>query len=137
MITLKTSGNHYGMTVAWYQAVNFDRGGLMRPTFITGHEFVVLFGMTSGGVLICWLWYFYVVKANRENVHEAISGAFIQNLTVILVVFAVGLLALAGVLSGELTATLLSGIVGYVLGSSQTRHAPLPNTISSHEPPAS
>jgi hypothetical protein len=95
---------------------------------IDGQQFVILSISLAGAILVGWLSFFYVAKHTRESLRELIGGSFIQNLTVILVVAVAGCLALARVLSGEVTATLLSGIVGYVLGSVRT--APTPASVA-------
>jgi hypothetical protein len=65
-----------------------------------------------------WIWFWWVVMKKQESPSQIlVQTAFLQNLTVIGVVCASGLLALVGVIKGELEATLLTGIVGYVLGS--------------------
>jgi len=85
---------------------------------INGTQFLILIGVLCGMLILGWLMFFFVVLKNKENVRDLLTGSsFLQNLTVIGVVISTGLLAIVGVLKGELAATLLSGVVGYVLGS--------------------
>ncbi len=91
----------------------------MNNFMITGCQFLILMGVLCAMLILGWVMFFFVLIKNRENVRDLLTGSsFLQNLTVIGVVITTGLLALVGVLSGELAATLLSGVVGYVLGSS-------------------
>jgi hypothetical protein len=85
--------------------------------FFTNSQFymIVIAGMIT--LMVGWLIFFISVMKTKESVKELIDGSFIQNLTVILIVVAVGYLAALKVLSSDLTGALLSGIVGYVLGS--------------------
>src|SRR5437899_674343 len=58
-----------------------------------------------------------VVRNRPELLPELISPNMLHILTVIFAIFTAAVLALQGILTGELVANLLSGIVGYVLGS--------------------
>ncbi len=93
----------------------------MDKSLITGSEFIYLIMIICGMLLVSWLWFFSVVRKNGESVRDLLTGSsFLQSLTVIGVVITTGILAIVGVLKGELASTLLSGIVGYVLGSIKT-----------------
>src|SRR6266545_2663955 len=87
------------------------------PSFDAGH-FLYLVLIVAVMLLCGWLWFWWVVMKRGESPSQILfQTAFLQNLTVIGVVCASGLLAVLGVIKGELEATLLTGIVGYVLGS--------------------
>ena len=78
----------------------------------------VLTGIVLATLLIGWICLFWVMKSNKESVGGLLEGpSFLQNFTVISVVSAASLLAFAGIIKGELIVSLLSGIVGYVLGT--------------------
>lgn len=90
----------------------------MEQPFVSGSQFLILMGIVCGMLIVGWLMAFFVVLRNKEHVRDLLAGSsFLQNLTVIGVVITTGCLAIVGVLKGELAATLLSGVVGYVLGS--------------------
>jgi hypothetical protein len=96
----------------------FKGAKTVEKPVIDGLQFVIMVSIICLMLLIGWIWFFDVVKKNSEGVHVLLNGtAFIQNLTVIGVVIMTGVLAIAGILRGDLAATLLSGVVGYVLGS--------------------
>ena len=83
---------------------------------------ILYIALTVSGVLILgWLIFFIAAMRTRENIKSLIDGTFLQNLTVILVVVAASFLALLKVLSGEVAGSILSGVVGYVLGSIKGR----------------
>jgi hypothetical protein len=65
-----------------------------------------------------------VVRNRPELLPELISPNMLHILTVIFAMFTAAVLALQGILTGELVASILSGIVGYVLGSLTTRESP-------------
>lgn len=95
----------------------------MKP-LLDGVYFLYFVTTVCGMLALGWVWFFWVVKQNSEGVHQVLAGgAFLQNLTVIGIVVMVGVLSIGGVLTGELAATLLSGIVGYVLGTARSRSA--------------
>lgn len=78
-------------------------------------------------LVIGWFILFFTVNKSKEKVQDLLTGnSFLQNLKVIGIVITTGFLAITGILKGELTDTLLSGVVGYVLGS--TRKGPRKNS---------
>jgi hypothetical protein len=86
--------------------------------------FYILIGGTIMAVatVIAWLSGARVIKAKNESIKELIEKTtFLQNVTVFAVVSSCTLLGLAGIIKGELVGAILSGIVGYVLGSIKKR----------------
>ena len=68
-------------------------------------------------LLAGWVYFWHVIARQKESPTQVLAGtAFLQNLTVIGVICGSCLLALTGIIKGEVEATLLTGIVGYVLG---------------------
>jgi hypothetical protein len=72
-------------------------------------------------LILGWSIFFIAAMRTKENVKSLIDGTFLQNLTVILIVAAVSFLSLIRILPGEIVGSILSGIVGYVLGSIKVR----------------
>ena len=98
----------------------------MEQPIISGNQFIYLILIISAMLLIGWIWFFYVVNKNNESVRDMLTGSsFLQNLTIIVVVATTGLLGITRILKGELVATLLGSIVGYVLGTSRRQDKPL------------
>lgn len=92
----------------------------MEQPIISGNQFIYLMIIICGVLLIGWIWFFYVLKKNNENVRDVLVGSsFLQIFTIVLVVGATGILGITGILKGELVSTLLGSIVGYVLGTSR------------------
>ena len=61
-------------------------------------------------------------ERKNESIKDLMSEiAFVQNVTIYCVVFTSGILGLAGIMKGELIGSILSGIVGYVLGTIKTK----------------
>jgi hypothetical protein len=90
----------------------------MPTVQIDADHFLWIFMVTAGMLLSGWIWFWWVVMKKQESPSQILfESSFLQNLTVIGVVCTSGLLALIGVIKGDLEATLLTGIVGYVLGS--------------------
>jgi hypothetical protein len=58
-----------------------------------------------------------VIKGDPKLLAGLTSPSTLHIITVIFAIFTVAVLALEGILSGEVVANVLSGIVGYVLGS--------------------
>ena len=74
---------------------------------------VTMLLLLTGG----WLGFCLTIWKTSGSFAEIWRSGFLENLTVSLVVIATVTLALAGVLKGDLVATLFGGIVGYVLGN--------------------
>lgn len=62
-----------------------------------------------------------LVRSNPALLADLISPNMLHIITVIFAMFTAAILALQGILTGEIVANLLSGIVGYVLGSLKAR----------------
>jgi hypothetical protein len=71
-----------------------------------------------------WLGFCLAILKSGGNFADIWRAGFLENLTVSLVVIATTTLGLAGVLKGDLVATLFGGIVGYVLGNVRRRRQP-------------
>ena len=74
--------------------------------------------LAAVGLVACWIAFWLAVSCS----HESISGillnpGFFKTVTVMGVIAATVVLSLADRIEGQLTAAILSGIVGYVLGS--------------------
>ena len=74
----------------------------------------ILFSLIVGGVTAAII----LIKRPSETDTKK-SNKSIHAFTIFLIVFSVVILALQRILSGELTASILSGIAGYVLGASK------------------
>src|SRR5262245_35362693 len=74
--------------------------------------------LATVGLVACWIAFWLAVSCS----HESISGillnpGFFKTVTVMGVIAGTVILSLADRIEGQLTAAILSGIVGYVLGS--------------------
>jgi hypothetical protein len=87
----------------------------------TENTILYLASILASVLILGWLIFFIAAMRTKENVKSLIDGTFLQNLTVILIVAAVSFLALIRILPGEIVGSVLSGIVGYVLGSIKVR----------------
>jgi len=65
-----------------------------------------------------------LVSRNPQLLQELLGLDTLHMLTVALVVVTTGTLALEGILSGEAVASILGGVVGYVLGSLKSMGQP-------------
>jgi hypothetical protein len=74
--------------------------------------------LASGGLIILWAIFWLVVWRRQESATEIVAKPeFFQIITVMGIVSATVVLSLAGRIDGNLTAAILSGIAGFVLGS--------------------
>jgi hypothetical protein len=62
-----------------------------------------------------------ILRKDASNIKSFRGGRILHYVTVLVVVFASILLALERILSGEAVATILGGIIGYVLGTLRER----------------
>ena len=84
----------------------------LSPEYVVGLSILA----TVGLVLMWSVFWFATVKA-KESIHEILlSPSFFRTITVMGVISATVVLSLAGRLDGNITGSILSGIVGYVLG---------------------
>lgn len=90
---------------------------------ISGWQFIVFIFIVSFMTLVGWYIFFVAIKKSNENVKDVLAdNAFLENLIVVGVVIAITALGSIGIIKGELCATILSGIVGYVLGSKKLKY---------------
>jgi hypothetical protein len=89
-----------------------------ESTIMTPGHVVGLSVLATAGLVVCWIAFWRAVSKQNEKVMEILSNpAFFQVVTVMGVIAATVVLSLCDKLKGELTVSILSGIVGYVLGS--------------------
>lgn len=78
--------------------------------------------LATGGLLVLWTVFWATILLRKTEVERALLlPGFLQTSTVFGIVAATTVLALAEVLEGQVVATILSGIAGYVLGTTRTR----------------
>jgi hypothetical protein len=74
--------------------------------------------LATAGLAVMWIVFWAAVSLKRESITEILMNpAFFRTVAVMGVVAATVVLSLADRLEGNLTAAILSGIVGYVLGA--------------------
>ncbi|HEV3027599.1 MAG TPA: hypothetical protein VG457_08515 [Planctomycetota bacterium] len=74
--------------------------------------------LATCGLVIMWVAFWIVVRLSRERVSSILlNPAFFRTIAVMGVIAATVVLSLAGRIEGNLTGAVLSGIVGYVLGT--------------------
>jgi len=82
--------------------------------------------LATAGLFLMWTIFWFVVWRRNESVTEIITKPeFFKVITVMGVIAATVVLSLANRIQGSLTAAILSGIAGYVLGS--VTHKPKEN----------
>lgn len=78
--------------------------------------------LATSGLAFMWLVFWVVVKISKESVTAIlVNPSFFRTTTVMGVIAATVVLSLAGRLEGHLTGAIVSGIVGYVLGTKTSR----------------
>ncbi|HEX9466529.1 MAG TPA: hypothetical protein VGB82_28360 [Alphaproteobacteria bacterium] len=86
------------------------------------HAVVTLSILATVGLAVMWGLFWAAVVLARESVTDILlSASFFKTVTVMGVIAATAVLSLAGRLDGNVTAPILSGIVGYVLGQLASR----------------
>ena len=96
----------------------------MTPGFV-----LLLSILATVGLVACWITFWVVVCSQKQEITSILSNpAFFQTVTVMGVIAAAVVLSLCDKVRGELTASILSGIVGYVLGSLKTKQPQQPAT---------
>lgn len=81
-------------------------------------DIMILCVLATVALVIMWLIFWWIAFKRNESVTDIVTGAgFFRVVAVMGVVAATAVLALDGRLESNLTAAILSGIVGYVLGS--------------------
>ena len=101
---------------------------LLADTVQMGSQYVWwLSVLATAGLCLMWTVFWIAVWRRNESITEILTKPeFFKVVTVMGVIAATVVLSLADRIKGELTAAILSGIVGYVLGSlaHKTREAP-------------
>ena len=78
--------------------------------------------LATAGLVVMWSIFWLVVWLKKENIMEILkSDSFFKTITVMGVIAATVVLSLADKIAGDLTGAILSGIVGYVLGTNTKR----------------
>ena len=78
--------------------------------------------LATAGLAVMWLIFWVAVIKQKESVSDVLlSQSFFRVVAVMGVVAATTVLALAGRLESQLTAAILSGTIGYVLGNTSRR----------------
>lgn len=92
----------------------------MTPITLTSNQIVILSFLATGGLCILWIAFWIAVRTSGEKVSEILlNQSFFKTVTVMGVIAGVVVLALAGRIDGDLTASIFAGIVGYVLGATK------------------
>src|SRR5262249_6070510 len=79
-------------------------------------EMILAVLATAGIVLMWWIFWSAVKKSNEKVSDILFNPAFFRTVAVIGVIAIVAVLSLSNRMSGNITGSILSGIVGYVLG---------------------
>ena len=83
---------------------------------------LILAGFATGGLAVCWVVFWISVVRTGESIPQILASAgFFRTVTVMGIVAAAAVLSLANRIDGNVTAAILSGIVGYVLGQLASR----------------
>jgi len=85
---------------------------------LTSEQIVRLSLLATFGLILMWTVFWIAVARARESIREILlSTGFFRTVAVMGVIAATVVLSLAGRLEGNITGAILSGIVGFVLGS--------------------
>jgi hypothetical protein len=97
---------------------------------------LILAAFATGGLAVCWVaFWISVVRAGESIPRILASAGFFRTVTVMGVIAATAVLSLANRIDGNVTAAILSGIVGYVLGQLATRNSTTPSqSQKEHDP---
>ena len=97
---------------------NIVSTGLPDAIQMSAHDVLCLSVLATAGLFVMWAVFWLVVLFRKESISEiVVKPEFFQIVTVMGVIAATVVLSLANRLDGNLTAAILSGIAGYVLGS--------------------
>ncbi len=88
---------------------------LLSPIYILAICVLAVFGL----IMIFGIFFFAIIRSKADLTETILVPTFIKALTVAGVISATTVLALAQVLEGQVVAAILSGIVGYVLGTAE------------------
>jgi hypothetical protein len=101
---------------------NMQQSGSYAPIF--SEQSLLIIG---GGIMLILLAagvaFTIILKDDPSKIKDFRGGRALHYVTIVVVVFAAGILALEGVLSGEAVSSILGGIVGYVLGTLTSQRA--------------
>jgi len=87
------------------------------PAELAPQQIVWLSVLATSGLAVMWAIFWLAIIRREESVREVLlSPAFFRTVTVMGVIAATVVLSLAGRLADNIAGTMLSGIVGYVLG---------------------
>jgi hypothetical protein len=101
-------------------------------TELSENAILVLAGFATGGLGIMWIAFWISVIRAKESIPGILASAgFFRTVTVMGIIAATAVLSLANRIDGNVTAAILSGIVGYVLGQLASSRSPMPT----HEAP--
>ena len=90
------------------------------PLTLTNTQFTIIIICCAITILVGWCTTFFIIRKNPRQLETALKEVLLPKLlTIILVLFATVILALTDKLN-EAPAAILSGIVGYVLGTTNT-----------------
>ena len=90
------------------------------PLILTNTQFVFLVAWCVFVLLAGWCMTFFIIRKTPGQVETALKDGLLPKLlTIILVLLATTILALTGKMT-EATAAIFSGVVGYVLGTTNT-----------------
>ena len=90
-----------------------DKALVLEPT-----QFVYLMFGFAATLIIIWVVFWIAIMRSKSNPITVINNSgFLRIVTVGFTLSAVVILSLAHILSGEIAGAIVSGIVGYVLGS--------------------
>lgn len=95
---------------------------MQQPVPLGSTAVLILAGMAGGAIVLMWCAFWITAARSGADVTGILlSPGFFRTVTVIGVIAATGVLALAGRLESNLTGAILSGVAGYVLGTTRAR----------------
>lgn len=78
--------------------------------------------LATAGLCCCWAAFWWAVARQGAGIQDVLaSAAFFRTVTVMGIIATTAVLSLAGKLEGSVTAAILTGIAGYVLGQLSRR----------------
>jgi uncharacterized membrane protein YdjX (TVP38/TMEM64 family) len=99
---------------------------------LTNLDVMILAGVATAGLVIMWIAFWFAVARRKDETISKIleSNGFFRTIVVMGIIATTAVLSLAGKLEPQ-TATILSGVAGYVLG-----HISRTATSATEQPPA-
>jgi uncharacterized membrane protein len=84
---------------------------------------ITLAVLATSGLVIMWLGFWYAVSKSKESIIEVLGNPnFFKVVVVMGVIATTAVLSLLDKLDGKMSATIISGIVGYVLAYQTIKH---------------